>query len=130
MVIRGIVYFGLVFGVGFALGTIRVLWLVPRLGDRAAELLEAPLMLVATVLAAQFVTRRFPASRRLDHLVSGIIALGLLLTVELTVVLGLRGLTINEYFAERDAVAGAVYVIMLLLFAVMPWLIGRRRART
>ena len=128
--IRGIVYFCLVFGVGFALGTIRVLWVVPRLGERAAELVEAPLMLVASILAAQFVTRRFPTSRRLDYLVSGGIALALLLTVEFTVVLGLRGLTINEYFAERDAVAGTVYVIMLLLFAVMPWLVSRRRTVT
>jgi hypothetical protein len=36
-----------VFGTGFVLGPIRVLWAVPRLGERVAELMEAPLMLVA-----------------------------------------------------------------------------------
>jgi hypothetical protein len=43
----GAAYFALVFGTGFALGTIRTLWIVPRLGIRTAELLEAPFMLVA-----------------------------------------------------------------------------------
>ena len=46
--------------------------------------------------------------------------------VELSVVLGLRGLTISEYFAERDPVGGGVYVLLLAIFVVMPWLLGRR----
>jgi hypothetical protein len=37
-------YFALVFGTGFVLGTIRVLWVVPQLGLRNAELLEQPIM--------------------------------------------------------------------------------------
>lgn len=38
------------------------------------------------------------------------------------VVLWLRGLTIAEYFASRDPVAGTVYTVMLVVFAVMPLL--------
>jgi len=53
-VLRGVVYFCLVFGVGFILGTIRVLWVVPHLGVRTAELIETPLMLAATFLAARY----------------------------------------------------------------------------
>ena len=125
--IRGAVYFGLVFGVGFLLGIVRVLALVPRLGERWAELAEMPLMLVAIVLSARFVVRRFPASQRAGYLASGGIALFLLVVVELSVVLTMRGMLISDYVAERDPLAGSVYVVMLVIFAVMPWLLGGRR---
>ena len=124
--IRGVVYFALVFGVGFLLGTVRVLALEPRLGQRA-ELIEAPLMLVVIIVSARFIVRRFPAMRRASYLVSGGIALFLLIVVELFVVLAMRGMSISQYFAERDPVAGSVYVVMLVIFAAMPWLLGVRR---
>ena len=126
---RGAIYFGLVFGVGFLLGTVRVMWLVPEVGERVAELFEAPLMLVAIVLSARYVTRRFPSSRDSDYLVSGVFAFVLLVAVEFSVVLGLRGLTITEYVAGRDPIAGVVYVSMLIVFAVMPWLL-RKQSRS
>ena len=56
----------------------------------------------------------------------GFVALGLLLVVEFTVVLWLRGLTIGEYFAKRDPVAGTVYIMMLGVFTVMPLLVARK----
>jgi hypothetical protein len=126
--LRGVIYFSLVFAVGFILGFIRVLWVVPRLGDRAAELIEAPLMLAAIYVSARFITRRFKASRNVDLLYSGLVALVLLLVVEFSVVLGLRGMSIAEYLTERDPVAGAVYVVMLVIFALMPWLVESRHA--
>ena len=42
----GVLYFALVFGAGFVLGTIRTLWIVPRLGTRMAEMMETPIMLM------------------------------------------------------------------------------------
>jgi hypothetical protein len=123
---RAAVYFGVVFGVGFLLGIVRVLALEPRLGERWAELAEAPLMLTAIVLSARFVVHRFPAAHATSYLVSGGIALLLLLTMELSVVLGIRGLSVGQSFAERDPVAGGVYVILLVIFAAMPWVLGRR----
>lgn len=48
----GATYFALVFGAGFILGPIRILCIVPRFGVRIAELMEAPLMLVVIILAA------------------------------------------------------------------------------
>ncbi len=123
---RGVVYFALVFGVGFILGPIRVLWLEPRLGQRSAELIETPLMLVAIYFAAGFVIKRFEASRRVEYLYSGLVALSVLLVAEFTVVLALRGLSVQEYLAQSDPVADAVYVVMLIIFAVMPWHLGKR----
>lgn len=126
VVTRGVVYFGLVFGVGFLLGTIRVLWVVPHVGVRIAELIEAPLMLAATYLSARYVTRRFEASRRREYVQSGLVALFVLLFMEFSVVLGLQGLSIREYLTERDPVAGAVYVVLLIVFTLMPWLVGKK----
>lgn len=123
---RAAVYFCLVFGVGFLLGIVRVLALEPRFGERWAELAEAPLMLVAIYFSARFVVRRFPALHRASYIASGGVALLLLVLVEFSVVLGIRGLSIGQYFAERDPISGGVYVLMLVIFSAMPWLVGAR----
>ncbi len=123
----GALYFALVFGTGFVLGSIRVLWVVPRVGERTAELMEAPIMLVVTILTVRCVARRFALpARPARRLGVGFVALGLLLVAEFTMVLWVRGLTFGEYFAGRDPVAGAVYIAMLGAFAVMPLLFARR----
>jgi type IV secretory pathway TrbD component len=123
----GVLYFALVFGAGFVLGTIRTLWVVPRVGTRKAELMETPIMLVVIILAARWIILRlglpFTPSARLGM---GLIALLLLLVGEFGLVLWLRGLTIREYFASRDPVSGTVYYVMLAVFAAMPLLVARR----
>lgn len=122
----GLLYFALAFGAGFVLGTIRVLWAVPLFGERTAELVEAPVMLVVTILAARWVVHHMAAPRTpTRRFAVGVVALGLLLMAEFAVVLMLRGLTIPEYFASRDAVAAMVYILMLIVFAVMPLLVAR-----
>ena len=45
----GLAYFALVFGAGFVIGVLRVAFLVPRFGERLAELAEMPLMLLFIV---------------------------------------------------------------------------------
>jgi hypothetical protein len=59
-----------------------------------------------------------------------LLALSLLVALEFTLVLKLRGLTLAEYFRERDPVSGAVYYLMLGVFAVMPLLVGHKEWRT
>jgi hypothetical protein len=123
----GVLYFALVFGAGFVLGAIRILWVVPRFGTRMAELMETPIMLGVTIVAARWVVRHLTvppkASRRLGM---GCIGLGLMLVVEFTLVLWLRGLSISEYLASRDPVSGTVYYVMLGVFCIMPLLVARR----
>lgn len=128
-----VIYFLLVFGVGFILGPIRVLWLVPRVGTRAAELLETPLMLVAIFLAARWINRRFVATREdasgLVRLRIGLIAFALLLGAELAVGIALRRMSPVEIFTNRDPVSGIVYYISLVIFALMPWLLSKGKGR-
>ena len=123
----GLLYFAFVFGAGFVLGTIRILWIVPRFGMRIAELMETPIMFVITIAAARWIVHRLGVlsipSRRLGM---GCIALGLLLVAEFTLVLWVRGISIREYLASRDPVSGTVYYLMLGVFAIMPLLVARR----
>ena len=123
----GVLYFATVFAAGFALGTIRVLLVAPRVGERAAELMEAPVMVAVSYLAARWIVRRFalpPAPSQ--RLAAGLIALVLMLAFEFGFVLQLRGLTIAEYVATRDPVSGTVYYLSLALFALFPLLLRRR----
>ena len=119
----GILYFALVFGAGFVLGVIRILWAAPRFGTRVAELMETPIMFVVTILAARWIVRRLAVPPKTSsRLGMGCVALGLMLVAEFTVVLWLRGLSISEYLASRDPVSGTVYYVMLGVFCIMPLL--------
>ena len=123
----GVIYFTLVFGAGFILGPIRLLWVVPRFGTQMAELVETPIMIAVIIVAARWIVGRLslpptPGSR----LGMGVIALGLLLVAEFTFVLWLRGLSMSEYFATRDPVSASVYYTSLGVFALMPLFVARR----
>ena len=123
----GLIYFALVFSAGFVLGTVRTLWVVPRVGTRLAELMEAPIMLVVTIVAARWIVRHFAIPYvPLARLGMGGIGLGLLLVAEFGLVLWLRGIPIREYLASRDPVSGTVYYAMLGVFAIMPLFVARR----
>lgn len=123
----GVLYFALVFGTGFVIGSFRILWVVPRFGTRIAELMEAPIMFVVIIVAARWIVGRLA----LPYIVSirlsmGCIALGLLLIAEFTLVLMLRGLSLSEYLSSRDPVSGTVYCAMLGVFTIMPLFVARR----
>lgn len=119
-------YYALAFGAGFALALVRIPLLVPRFGTRSAELIEMPIMLLVIYFAARWVVRRTPApATHRARLLIGLIALGLLLATEFTVVLWLQGLTMREAIMNRDPVSGAAYALSLLVFAVMPLLVAR-----
>ncbi|MBR9909453.1 MAG: hypothetical protein GYB33_03760 [Gammaproteobacteria bacterium] len=117
-------YFALIFGVGFLLGIVRVLWLLPRLGERWAELLEMPFMALAIYFAASYVVRKFslPARAAVRWWV-GALALLFMLTAELLLAVIMQEQSLADYAASRDPVSGSVYIAMLLLFAAAPRLL-------
>lgn len=123
-----VLYFALVFGAGFVLGIFRTLFVAPKIGVRKAELLEAPVMLIVTIFTARWIisTLAVPVvvSARIEM---GCIAFALLLIAESALVRAVRGISIKQYLATRDRVSGTVYYAMLVIFAVMPLLVARRR---
>ena len=119
-----LVYFALVFGLGFLLGSIRVPFIVPQLGTRNAELLEMPFMLVGIFLAARFIVKQFVLPKTiLAYLCVGMLALSLTLLAEFLLVVVLQRGTIRQYFKSRDTVSGSAYILLLILFALMPLMI-------
>lgn len=122
----GVLYFALVFGAGFVLGTIRTLWVVPRVGAGKAELMEMPIMLVVTIVAARWTVLFLSVSPMWSaRLEMGCIALVLMLVAEFGFVLWVRGIPIKNYLATRDSVSGTVYYAMLVVFAIMPLLVAK-----
>jgi len=114
-------YFAIVLGTGFVLGVFRVPVLVPRIGERWAELAEMPIMAVVIFVSAGFLLRRFPEIRTPGRtLIVGVLALTLSVAAELGLAVLLQDQSLAEFIASRDPISGSVYIGLLLIFAVMP----------
>lgn len=128
MTTAALAYFATVFAAGFVLGTLRQLLLLRYFTDRMAELLEMPVMLLIAYLVAGQVNRRFSLKSPKERAATGFGALALLLAAEFLLVLPLRDLTPADYLATRDPVSGSAYAFSLVLFALMPLIVGGRTA--
>ena len=114
-------YVVLVMGAGFLLGSVRVLFVVPHLGERWAELAEMPIMAMVIFVAAGYILRRYPeVQTRGRALVVGFTALALSVSAELALAVVLQSQSLAEYLASRDKISGSVYLVMLVAFALMP----------
>ena len=122
----GLAYFALVFGAGFVLGALRVSFLVPRFGERISELCEMPLMFAVIVAAARFVMRRIAVPFSIAaRFAIGLLVLGMLLAAEILLAVVLQERSLADYVVSRDPVSGSVYLVMLVLFALMPAFISQ-----
>ena len=116
-----LVYFAIVLGTGFVLGVFRAPILVPRIGERWAELAEMPVMATVIFVAAGYILRRFPEIALPGRsLVVGFLALALSVSAELGLAVVLQDKTLAEFISSRDKISGSVYIVLLLVFAIMP----------
>jgi hypothetical protein len=126
--IAAVLYFAIVFGVGLALGPIRVLWLEPRLGATLAVLCEVPFLLAAMLGAARWVPRKVGLRNDLVSLaLMGFGALALQQAADFAVGILLRGLTPAQQFAYLATPSGLVYLASLAIFAGLPVALNVRR---
>lgn len=126
----GTMYFLIAIGAEFVLEVIRLQVVALHVGERLAEMLEIPNVLLATIIGARWVVDRFtlpplPGIR----LSVGLVALILLLIAEGTVILPIHGLSVSEYLATQDPVAGVAPLGALGVLTVMPFLVGYRWER-
>jgi hypothetical protein len=125
----GLAYAALVLAAGWMLGPLREFLLVPRIGPSAAVLVEAPLMLLACLLAARWVAARFAVPARPGPRGRmGLVALFVLLLAEFTGSWALRGLAPQAWLARFGTAEGALSLLLFGLFAALPLLLlaGRR----
>jgi hypothetical protein len=120
----GLIYFLLIFAVGWILGPIRELWAVPWFGRVMALLFEAVIMLIAMIVAARWVMRRFDVPLTLGSTIPmGLVALGILAPAEIAGVLWVRGQSLQDYAASFVTAPGVISLVMFVLYAAVPTLV-------
>ena len=120
----GVIYFLLLFALGWIMGPIRELWAVPKFGRMTALLVEAIIMLIAMIVAAGWVTLRFDVPQTLGSTIPvGLVALAILAPAEIAGVLWVRGQSLQDYTASFVTAPGVISLVMFVLFAVMPTLV-------
>jgi len=117
----GVIYFLLLFALGWIMGPIRELWAVPKFGRMTALLVEAIIMLIAMIVAAGWVTLWFDVPQTLGSTIPvGLVALAILAPAEIAGVLWVRGQSLQDYTASFVTAPGVISLVMFVLFAVMP----------
>jgi hypothetical protein len=121
-----IAYWAVVFALGFVLGTLRVLWLAPLVGLIPATLIELPVMLGASWLAAGWLVRRFAITDAGAALATGGLAFALLMVAECALAVGMMGRTPAQWLADLRQPHAALGLAGQVVFAAMPWWRARR----
>lgn len=118
----GVVYFALVFAIGFVLGTIRVLVVIPRFGDTNAVLIELPVMLALSWMACAWIVRRFAVPpRAAERLMMGALAFALLMLGEVAVSVFGFGRTVAGHLATYQTPGAQLGLAAQVAFALFPW---------
>jgi hypothetical protein len=117
----GAFYIAIMFAIGFVLGTIRVLVVIPRVGDTNAVLLELPVMLALSWFACSWLVRRFAVpSDAAPRLVMGGVAFALLMLAELGVSVFGFGRSPAQHLASYQTLRAQLGLVAQLGFALFP----------
>lgn len=121
-----LLYFAIVFTIAFGLGTLRVLVLVPALGELAATLIELPIVLTVSWWASAYVVARCSVSPApMPRLTMGAIAFLLLMTAETLLGLFAFGRPLADQLSAYRGIAAQIGLAGQIAFAAIPWIQGR-----
>jgi hypothetical protein len=124
-------YFAIVFVVGFVLGTIRALVVVPRFGEANAVLIELPVMLALSWIVCASLVRRFAVPPRFAaRVVMGGTAFALLMIAEAGVSMFGFGRTLAEHlsiYRTAGVRLGLAAQVAFALFPVLQAIVGAKR---
>jgi hypothetical protein len=122
-ILPGIVYFALVFTLGFLLGIVRTFFVrdAPSGGRLLGVLIELPIMVSASWFLCRYVIRRFAvASTVVARAVMGGLAFVLILLAELAVGALLFGRTQSEHFVLYREASYALGLAAQIAFVLIP----------
>lgn len=116
-----ICYWAIVFAVGFAMGILRTLLVVPHLGEIYAELLEAPFLIFASWWTARTLNkRRLLSLSQAEAIVAGTLAVLILIGAEISLTDLIRGVDFKTWYAERSVPSTFLFSVLAIGFAIVP----------
>lgn len=122
----GLIYFGAVFAVAFAFGTLRTLFIVPRIGPFWAVLIEVPILLtIAWVILGRIQAR--PPLTLGQAAVAGAFAFVLLMGAEVALSALLAGRSFSEHLALYARLPEQIGLAGQIGFGLLPMLRTDRR---
>lgn len=117
----GVSYFALVYMAGFMLGTLRVLFVVPWIGETAAVSLETPILLAASWMASRWCAATFQvAPNAKSGLLMGAVAFALLVVGELGVSVFAFGRSLESALAAFGSTPGMIGLSAQVAFGLLP----------
>lgn len=118
--LAALAYFLIVFAAAFALGTVRVAVIAPRIGALWATALEVPIVLAISWPAAAAVMRRAHIAAIGPALIMGGAAFVLLMIAEAALAVLAFGQTVSGFLANLVTVAGALGLAGQIAFGLIP----------
>lgn len=117
----GVFYFAIVFAAGFALGALRVTFIIPLIGELSAVALELP----AIVFISWYVCRWLVGQLSVPAMASqraamGVLAFALLMLAELGLSVLVFGRSGAEYLAHLQTASGLLGLAGQIVFAFIP----------
>lgn len=118
----GFLYFLITFVVAFAMGVVRVTFVIPLVGELTAVLIEVPLMIfISWKVSAWVMSRYFSDHAVKDYLVVGSTAFLFLMITEYFLAVFAFGRTAEDYFLSLKTGPGFIGFLGQVGFAAVPW---------
>ena len=114
------------FALGFVLGTIRVLFVVPHIGELAATIAEVPVMLTAAYFTCRWAIRRWQVPSTIAIRLAMVLwFLALLFVFETLLGATLFGRSVAEQWTALGSPAGLVGISAQIIAALLPLFVSK-----
>jgi hypothetical protein len=119
-VLAGVAYFAIVFAVAFALGVLRVIFIVPAVGELWATWLELPFTLAAAWFVCGWLVRIVDVRSQGQAIGMAAIAFALLMVAEAVGSMLLFGRSLEGHIASYATTASALGLAGQIAFGLFP----------